>query len=212
VAEVRVVIFGSEGRNVATDAQGTAAIALSDGSYRFRFEHQGFITLEREVTIRNGQPAEIDVALNHAPAPPPEPPPPPPPPAPAAPPPPPVAAPGPPVNVSLPGFLESNFIGREPLKESVLSCTPGETTRLLQLRDPVAAHVHAGSDEILYVVAGNGAIHIGGQAIAISPGFLSVVPRGTSHSIERRGKNPLIVLSTIAGQACPGQIKSTDGR
>ena len=212
--EVRIAIAPSEGGAVATDARGTAAVTLPDGSYRFRFERHGFITLEREVTIRNGQPAEIAVVLNRepttmppaAPAPLPEP-------APApAPPPRPVSAPGTPVNLSLPGFLENNFIGREPLKESVLSCTPDETTRLLQLRDPVASHAHNASDEILYVVAGNGAIHIGDQAIAIAPGFLSVIPAGTSHAIERRGKNPLIVLSTIAGEPCSKAVTGSDQR
>src|SRR5438034_1329872 len=82
---------------------------------------------------------------------------------PAPPPPPPVPPPasapvasGPAVNVSIPVFLEKNFIGRDPLKESVLGCTPDATARLLQLREALASHTHAGLDEILYVVAGEG--------------------------------------------------------
>src|SRR5947208_110749 len=67
---------------------------------------------------------------------------------------------GPPVTLSIPAFLDKNFIGgREPLKESVIGCTAAATTRLLQLRDPIAAHAHD-LDEILYIVAGDGAIRV----------------------------------------------------
>src|SRR6185295_8473913 len=63
--DATVTIGGPGGNEIATDARGAA-----DGSYRLRLQHDGFITLERDVTIRNGQPAEIDIALNRAPAPP----------------------------------------------------------------------------------------------------------------------------------------------
>ena len=205
--DVGIAIAGPTGGETATDAQGAAAVTLSDGSYRLRLEHDGFITLERDVTIKNGQPAEVEIALNRAPTPPTPEAPPPPPPAPAPPPPPAAAAEGPPVNVSLPAFLERNFVGREPLKESILSCTPDATIRLLQLREPIAAHTHAAADEVLYVVAGEGAARIGDASTAITPGSISVIPRGTPHAIERRGKNPLIVLSTIVGEPC--SVKSS---
>ena len=73
---------------------------------------------------------------------------------------------------------------------------------LLQLRETLASHTHASLDEILYVVAGEGAVYIQGQSTFVTAGSLSVVPRGTSHSIERRGKNPLIVLSALVGAPC----------
>jgi mannose-6-phosphate isomerase-like protein (cupin superfamily) len=198
----RVIVSGTISRQATTDASGAATLAsMRDGPYRLRFEREGFITLEREVTLRNGQPSEIDVALNIAPPPPPppapEPPPPPPPPAPQ-----PAAASGPPVNVSIPTFLDKNFIGRDPLKESVLGCTSAATTRLLQLRDSLALHTHSDLDEILYVVAGEGTIHLRDESTPMSAGSLVVVPRGVPHAIDRRGKNPLIVLSTLAGAPC----------
>ena len=41
------------------------------------------------------------------------------------------------------------------------------------------------------------------SAIAtITAGSLSVIPRGVPHAIERRGKNPLILLSTLSGAPC----------
>jgi mannose-6-phosphate isomerase-like protein (cupin superfamily) len=74
---------------------------------------------------------------------------------------------------------------------------------LLQLRDPVAQHAHSEFDEILYVVAGDGTVRIGTESISVSPGTLTTIPRGIAHAIERRGRNPLILLSTLAGAPCP---------
>jgi mannose-6-phosphate isomerase-like protein (cupin superfamily) len=199
---VRIQISGAESQSLTTDAQGTASVTLPDGSYRLRFEHEDFITLEREVAIKGARPEKMEVALNRAavePAPPP-------PPAPEPPAPPPVPEPavpsGPATSLSISTYLDKNFIGREPLKESVVGCTPGAMTRVLQLRDPLAPHAHNQVDEILYVVAGNGSFKIGDETVTVAAGSLSVIPRGLRHSIERSGRNPLIVLSTLAGAPC----------
>lgn len=193
-----VKVSGGGGAEATTTAQGIASFPLAAGSYRLRFEHDEFITLEREATIRaSAKPIEIAVALNRAP-PPPEP-------APAPPPAPEprVAPSGPPVNISIPDFVDKSFVGRDPLKESILSCMPAATATLLQLRDPVAEHTHAEVDEVLYIVAGDGALRIGDRVVSVSPGSMSAIPRGTAHGIERRGRNPLIILSTLAGAPCP---------
>ena len=111
--------------------------------------------------------------------------------------------PGKPVTLSIPGFLEKNMIGgRDPLKESVLACNTVETVRLLQLREALGDHTHADMDEVLYVVAGEGAIRLGADVTPIAAGSVSVVPHGTPHLVERRGKNPLILLSTLSGAPC----------
>ena len=60
-------------------------------------------------------------------------------------------------------------------------------------------------DEIVYVVAGEGTIRIADQSANVAPGSLSVIPRGLAHSFERRGKNPLIMLSMLAGAPCTPQ-------
>ena len=200
VEGVRVTVSGGTGLQAQTDAKGMSAITVPAGSYRFRFEHEGFITLERDVTVRAGQPTEVVVALDMALAPPPPPPapePPPPPPAPES-----VVASGPPANLSIPQFLEKNYIGRDPLKESVVGCTAAATTRILQLRDSLAAHTHDDLDEMLYVVAGEGVIRVNDEMLTISPGSLTVIPRGQPHSTEQRGRNPLILLSTLSGAPC----------
>lgn len=206
VPGAHVVVSGAATKEATTDANGAASLAsMRDGSYRLRFEREGFITLERDVTVRTGQPAEIDVVLNTAP-------PPPPPPEPAPTPAPQPGAAGPPVIVSIPAFLDKNFIGRDPLKESVFGCTGDTTTRVLQIRDSLAPHTHANLDEVIYVVAGDGAVRVGAQATPIAPGSLSVIPRGVSHALERRGKNPLIVLSMLAGAPCQAGPAAAAGK
>jgi len=214
---VGIGVSGAESRQASTDAKGLATVPVSPGTYRLRFERERFITLERDVTIGRGQPATIMVALDAA-LPPPSPAPvpvatpaPAPAPAPAAAPMPAAAVGGPPTHVSIPAFLDKNFIGRDPLKESVLGCTAGATTRVLQLRDSLALHTHADLDEILYVVAGDGVVRVRDETMTLAPGSLTVIPRGLPHATERRGRNPLIVLSTLAGAACPIENAQSSG-
>jgi mannose-6-phosphate isomerase-like protein (cupin superfamily) len=199
ITGAHVVVSGAASKDAATDSAGTVALAsMRDGTYRLRLEREGFITLEREVTIRAGQPAEIDVVLNPAP----------PPPAPPEPTPTPTPGPsasgpsGPPVHVSIPDFLDKNSIGRDPLRESVLGCTGDTTTRVLQIKDALAVHTHGALDEVIYVVAGEGTVRLGAQATPISAGSLAVVPRGLPHALERKGRNPLTVLSVLSGVPC----------
>ena len=197
---VRLLVTGATGGGeFTTGAAGTAIVPIPKaGTFRVRCEREGFVTLEREFTVGNGVWNPVDVVLNAAPAPPP--PPAAPAPAPAAPAPVPSSAP--PVTVSIPDFVDKNFIGRDPMKESILACKPRETVRLLQMRDNLASHVHDGIDEIIYVVAGEGAIRIGEEETAIRAGSLVFVPNGNGHSLARRGKNPLILVSTLVGSAC----------
>jgi mannose-6-phosphate isomerase-like protein (cupin superfamily) len=58
-------------------------------------------------------------------------------------------------------------------------------------------------DEVLYVVAGEGTVRAKGEPTDIAAGSLSVMPRGVVHSIDRRGRNPLILVSMLAGGPCP---------
>lgn len=193
---VRLLLSGAGTGEFTTGAAGTAIVPnLADGLYRVRCEHDGFITLEREFIVHGATYSPIDIVLNAAP-------PPPPPPKPEPPPPAAILPGGPSITVSIPDFVDKNFIGREPFKESILACKPLETVRLLQMREGVARHVHDRLDEMVYVVAGEGAVRIGEETLAVRAGSLVVVPHGNDHGFERRGKNPLIVMSTLVGAAC----------
>jgi|KBSSwiStaDraftv2_1062776.scaffolds.fasta_scaffold346501_2 Cupin domain len=195
---------GASGEFV-TGAAGTAIVPIpKPGTFRLHCELDGFVTLEREFSVGNGAWNPVEVVLNAAPPPPPPPPPAKPVEAKAAP----MPSSGPPLAMSIPDFVDKNFIGRDPMKESILACKPRETVRLLQMRDSLATHVHDGVDEIIYVVAGDGSMKIGNDESPIHAGSLVFVPNGDNHSIGRKGKNPLIVISTLVGTSCDS-AKST---
>jgi mannose-6-phosphate isomerase-like protein (cupin superfamily) len=207
IADVTVGASGPVDRSAATGADGSAVFrAMRAGTYRLRFEREGFVTLERELAVRAGQPADVSVALNAAPAKPV--------PAPASEPPAPAPVPPPrtdrvvePRSLSLPDFLDQNLIGGEPQRTTLLACAQGGSGRLLQVREPLTEQQHADADEMLYVVAGTGVIQIRTQAIQARPGHFALVPRGVPHSIRRQGRNPIILLSVLAGPECVDALK-----
>jgi mannose-6-phosphate isomerase-like protein (cupin superfamily) len=257
---VHLVVSGASAGEFTTDVEGTIRLrSMKDGAYHLRFEREGFVPLQHELTLRAGEPDVIDVVLSVAaperespavPEPPrqaqpprqteaprqiepPRQPDPPAAPAPQAVPlspasPSPVTpapttvssavsssaaaapAPAPPEEktVSIPTFVEQNFIGREPLKESILACTETARTRVLQMRDGLAEHIHPDVDETLYIVAGDGAILVRNrEPETVGPGSLTIIPSGVPHAILRRGKNPLIVLSTLSGAPCSDEAR-----
>jgi len=198
---VAVAVAGPAERSGATSEKGSILFrTMRAGTYRLRFEHEDFVTLEREVVMRAGQPATVTVALTPAPEPPP-------PPEPLPAPEPPGPAPREPRDVaprtlSIPDFLDKNLIAGEPHRVIVLGCAEGGTARLLQIRDPLDDQEHADLDELLYIVAGAGTLNMGSQETKVGPGFFALVPRGVRHSLRRQGRNPLIAMSVLAGEPC----------
>jgi mannose-6-phosphate isomerase-like protein (cupin superfamily) len=207
LAGVRVTAEGPTSRDGVTGEDGALQfINLTPGTYRLRFAHDKFITLERDVSARTAETA-VDVALSDAPEPPPKPPDPPPAP------PPPVPKPLPPVGdpktVAIPAFLDSNFVGRAARKDSELGCTPSGMAVLHQLREPWASHTHDSADEWLYVVAGEGILLIDAAEQKIQPGSFSLIPRAYRHAIHPQGRNPLIVVSVTSGAPCEPSAPTT---
>ena len=200
-ATVRVT--GPVDREVQSPASGPTRIeGLRAGTYRVRFTHDKFITFEKELTWRAGTAApELSIMLSPAPAPPP--PPPAPEPAPVVDAAPKLPPPGPPKTVSLPEYIEKNFItNREPQKENLVGCSGVGQALLWQIRDPWNGRQHESADGMLYVVGGDGGLKLGDREFTVSAGAFIVVPRGTSYSLSRRGRNPLIVLAVLAGAPC----------
>jgi mannose-6-phosphate isomerase-like protein (cupin superfamily) len=201
LGNTQVSITGPVTREGTTSEEGVLRLTgMRPGTYRLHFEREGSITLERDLVVPPSQPTlQADVALSPAPPPPkaPEPvkqadqdtskglPP-----------------PGDPKITPVPLYLEKNFIGREPRKDSLLGCTPTSTATLHQLREAWTAHTHDDADEWIYVVAGEGMLRIGGTEQKIQPGTFSLVPHTMSHTVLPQGRNPLIVISVIAGPAC----------
>lgn len=198
---ILVSVTGTTTRSGETNASGNLSLTgMMAGTYRLRFDGEKWISFEREVTLRAGQVADIDVSLNPAPEPPP------PPPAPAAPAP---VAPAAPVGpkgqvqtISIPDWLEKEFVGREPRRETVLSCSGNERTTMLQLNEPMPQRLYDGADVVYYVVAGEGTVTLDGKASRIPTSAFISVPRGTAHSFERRGNRPLMLLAVLGGEPC----------
>lgn len=205
LADATVRLAGPVDREGTTDASGATHFTnLRAGTYRVHAERDGFITLEREVSLGAGRPVPVALALAAAPAPPPAP----------APPTTPTSAPaaernearpvGQSSTTEVPQFAERNFIGRsEPQKVSVVGCTGYGTTRIVQVREPMDDVIHEDADETLYLVAGDATLRMGGREQPLVAGALVVVPRATRFSLARRGRNPAILISVLSGPACP---------
>jgi mannose-6-phosphate isomerase-like protein (cupin superfamily) len=192
-------VAGPVDREGQTDPSGLVTFAsMASGTYRLRFEHPAFITLEKEVSLTAGKPLRASATLSAAP--------PPPPPKEEPSPPPPVAAPPsdgyPPTSVDIIDLYERNIMGSGPVKRSPIGCTSTTTSMLVQLREPLAEHAHADADELIYIVAGEGTHKIGGREYQLSSGVFSIVPRGVTHVITRRGRQPLVFISTMSGPPC----------
>lgn len=196
INDVLVTVEGPATRSLRTEAGRIVFEGVPAGAYRLRFEHDGFVTLERELTARAGKPTEVKVTLNPLP-PAPEPAPEPTPPSPATP-----DVTASPVTLDLPAVIEKEFIGRAPGKITALTCAAGGTARLIQVREPLARETHADSDEFIYVIAGEGTIALGGTTNQLHAGVFVLVPRGVPHTITMTGRNPLMLLSTRAGEPC----------
>ena len=200
---IRVEVVGSTDRTAETNGSGQLSFpGMQAGNYRLRFSGEDVVTFERELSLRPGQVLAVDVALNPAP----KPPPPPPAPAPA-----PVVAAAPktvtgptgqPQSLSVVDLLEKEFVGRNPRRESLLSCSGSTRTTMLQVNEPLPERMYADADVVYYVLGGEGTMRLNGKDSRIATnGFLSV-PRGASHSFERRGNRPLVLLAVLGGEPC----------
>lgn len=202
-------VTGPVDREAETADDGTVRFTgLRAGTYRVHVEHEGFVALEREITLAaGGRTTPVDLALRPAP----------PPPKPVAPPAP--AAPsraddrssrpvGEARAVDVVGYVEKNFIGRsEPQRITVVGCTGYATTRVMQVREPLEHRTHDDADETLYAVAGEATVEVNSEQLALNAGGMVVIPRGMTHSIARRGRNPAVLLSVLSGPPCTDEGK-----
>ena len=119
---------------------------MHPGAYRLRFSGDEVITFEREVTVRPGQVSDVDVTLNAAPVVTAAPPPVPHAEEPVAPPAPAVGPTGMPQTLSVPDILERNFVGTQPRRETVLSCSGATRTTMIQLNMPLPNRLYETAD------------------------------------------------------------------
>jgi mannose-6-phosphate isomerase-like protein (cupin superfamily) len=200
-----VTAMGPTERSGVTDGNGNLRLqGMRPGTYRVRFDADGYVSFEREVVTRAGvRMYDVGARLNEMPMPEPPPPPPAPEPKPA---PMTLPPPGSPKTMTLLDWLDQNFItNREPQKESIVGCSGLEQALVWQIRDPWNARQHESADGMFYVIGGEGTLRLGEREAPVAAGGFAVVPRGTTYSFTRRGRNPLIVLAVLAGAPCAGQ-------
>ena len=199
---IKVELMGPTARNGETNSSGQMNFpGLQAGTYRLRFSSDTVTTLERDVTLRGGDIADVDVTLN--PAPPPRevhvPAPTPPPVTPAAP------ATGPvgqPLTLSVPDVLEKEYIGKQARRDSLLACSGTMRTTMLQVNEPLPERLYDTADAAYYVIGGEGTVRINGKESKLATNGFASVPRGTPHSFQRRGSRPLILLAVLGGAPC----------
>jgi len=201
IGGVQVSMMGLTERNGETDGSGQLNFpGLQAGTYRVRFTGEQVTTFEKEVVVRAGLVADVDVSLNPAPEPkvitvt-----------APAPPPSPAATLTGPKgefVSHAIADVLEKEYLRNQPRRETLLSCSGLERTAMIQLRDPLPERLYETADAIYYVIGGEGTITINGRDTRVGlNGFVSV-PRGTLHAFKRRGERLLVLLSVLSGEPC----------
>jgi hypothetical protein len=200
VPGVHVQLMGPTERSGETNGSGQLNFqGLLVGTYRLRFSSDTVITLEREVSLRAGSIADVDVTLNPAPPPPPAPEPPPAAPAPAS------ASVGPKgqsLMVGITELLEKEFVGKEPRRESLLACSGNERTTMIQLNEAMPQRLYENAEVVYYVLGGEGSVTIDGRTSNIGTYAFVSVPRGTSHAFDRRGRRSLVLLAVLSGEPC----------
>lgn len=201
---VQVTAEGPVSRDGVTDAAGQVQFrTMGNGTYRMRASGERFITLEKEVVVRAGAAAApVELALSVAPAPAstqsaPEPPPPAPAQATA-----PEVKPGDLRILSIVEMWEKTPNPKEASRLYPIACSGLDKAEMLVVRENFAAPADASVDRMLYVVGGEATLTVNGRDQIVTNGWYAMIPRGTAHSWTRRGRNPVVILSTTGGQPC----------
>jgi mannose-6-phosphate isomerase-like protein (cupin superfamily) len=109
---------------------------------------------------------------------------------------------GEPLTLGVPDVLEKDFVGRQPRRETLLSCSGDLRTSMIQLNDPLPPRLYENADAVYYVLGGEGTIQINGRDTRLSTNGFASVPRGTTHTFSRRGGRALVLLAVLSGEAC----------
>jgi mannose-6-phosphate isomerase-like protein (cupin superfamily) len=77
-------------------------------------------------------------------------------------------------------------------------------SQLLLIREGIQPTSRPDVDETLYLIAGEAVLTISGKDQTLTAGWFGLVPRGSTYQVTRKGRNPAILLSVIAGLPCGG--------
>ena len=198
-AGVKVDANGPTMRSGTTNASGQLNFTgMQAGTYRVTFSGEEVTAFEREITVRTGQTSTLDIQLTAAPPPrvivkeaPP-----------ASPAPPAVGPLGEAQVLSLVDLAEKEYERKQPRRETLVACSGNTRSTLLQLNQDQPERLYEDAEALLYVVAGEGMLRLGGKESKLVAGSFASVPRNSSFVVGRRGRNPLILLSVLSGAPC----------
>src|SRR6476619_2304175 len=119
IGDASVSMMSDQPREAKTTAGGIARfLTVKPGEYHLRLDREGFVSLERDLTVKGGPPVDVQITLSPMPTPSTN--------APA----------GDAKALSVVDFLEGNHLsGRDPIKSDQLGCTASAQTTLLHIRD-----------------------------------------------------------------------------
>ena len=80
--------------------------------------------------------------------------------------------------------------------------------RLTLDADCSQTHVHAGAEEVLYVLEGKGEVQVEGVRHSVGSGHAVFVPDGAEHSYVNTAEAPLIIVGAMAPPVDPEDIRS----
>jgi len=99
--------------------------------------------------------------------------------------------------------VERELIGNgQPRRETLVACSGNTRTTLVQLNQNQPDRLHESAEVSYYVVAGEGAVRINDRETALTASSFVSLPRGTLHSLVRRGRRPFILIATLSGTPC----------
>ena len=74
-----------------------------------------------------------------------------------------------------------------------------------------APHTHETQEEIIYILAGEGAIITDGETVRLEPGLAVFIPPGLPHRIRADGQEPLKLVTLFSPPVVPGAYDPTHG-
>jgi mannose-6-phosphate isomerase-like protein (cupin superfamily) len=90
----------------------------------------------------------------------------------------------------------------QPRRDTLVACSGNTRTTMVQLNRDQEERQYDSAEISYYVVAGEGALRIEGRETPLQASSFAALPRGTPHSVVRRGRRPLIMLVTLSGAPC----------
>ncbi len=65
-------------------------------------------------------------------------------------------------------------------------------------------HIHEKEEEVIYIVAGRGRMHVGNSFEKIRPGTAVYIPAGMEHSVENTGDEPIKLVYAFSPPVIAG--------